>query len=166
MLDTAASVQTASSEPAAGRQTIAALIRALLRQPLAAQPLPEANFRTWAANVCAAEVEHSKADFWAIVHRLGIVSQFDRNDGVGVHEPPFRLAHEVHAFAALSWLSHLQTLEADKSGPWAATRWNTWDADRRHQWLADRRELWSGFLRQMRRYVEARRDFHTFQEAS
>ena len=76
---------------------------------------------------------------------------------VGDHEAPYRFAHEVHAGAALAWLSHLQAHEADRNGPWAAVRWKTWDAEQRRAWFARRRHLWSGFVRQVERYRAARR---------
>ncbi len=66
-------------------------------------------------------------------------------------------ADETHAFAALSWLSHLQAHESDRRGPWAAIRWNSWDEGQRRDWFARRRYLWSGFVRQVERYREARR---------
>ena len=115
------------------------------------------NYRRWAAAVCAAEAKHAVDDFWAIVYRLGLSALFDRDDGFGGHEAPFRFAHETHAFAALGWLSHLQAHESDRRGPWAAVRWNTWDAGQRLEWFARRRHLWSGFVRQVERYRLARR---------
>ena len=115
------------------------------------------NYRRWAATACAAEARHAADDFWACVHRLGLSALFDRDDGFGGHEAPFRFAHETHAFAALSWLSHLQAHESDRRGPWAAVRWNTWNAGQRREWFAGRRRLWSGFVRQVERYRAARR---------
>ena len=85
------------------------------------------HYRRWAAAVCAAEAKHAADDFWACVYRLGLAALFDRDDGFGGHEAPFRFAHETHAFAALSWLCHLQAHESDRRGPWAAVRWNSWD---------------------------------------
>ena len=85
------------------------------------------HYRRWAAAVCAAEAKHAADDFWACVYRLGLTALFDRDDGFGGHEAPFRFAHETHAFAALSWLCHLQAHESDRRGPWAAVRWNSWD---------------------------------------
>jgi hypothetical protein len=124
-----------------------------------------ANYRRWAATVCAAEARHAADDFWACVYRLGLAALFDRDDpstrlgagGFGGHEAPFRFAHETHAFAVLSWLSHLQAHESDRRGPWAAVRWHTWDAGRRREWFVRRRYLWSGFVRQVERYRAARR---------
>jgi hypothetical protein len=92
-----------------------------------------------------------------VIHSLGLAGLFDRDDGCGGHDAPFRLAHEIHAYAALSWLSHLQAHESDRYGPWAALRWKTWNAERRRQWLERRRHLWAGFVREVDLYREARR---------
>ena len=127
------------------------------RRSLPAQALGNAPYRRWATAVCAAETAHARDDFWACVHRLGVADRFDRDDGFGCHEAPFRLAHEAHAFAALSWLVHLQAHEADRRGPWAALRWDRWDSGRRRLWWAERRRLWAGFLRNVERYRAARR---------
>lgn len=144
----------------------AALLRA--RRPLAldgAAAGPNGvNYRRWAAEQCAAEAGHATDDFWSCVHRLKLAGLFDRDDpslapwagSVGGPEARFRFPHETHAFAALGWLSHLQAHESDKSGPWAAVRWQRWDADERRDWLRRRRVLWSGFVRQVERYREAR----------
>lgn len=107
--------------------------------------------------MCTAECEHARNDFWAAAHRLDVARLFDRDDGLGDHAAPYRFAHEVHAGAALAWLSHLQAHEADRSGPWAAVRWKTWNAEQRRAWFARRRHLWSGFVRQVERYRAARR---------
>jgi hypothetical protein len=127
------------------------------RRPLPPHDLDGGNYRRWAAAVCAAEARHAADDFWACVYRLGLAALFDRDDQFGGHEAPFRFAHETHAFAALSWLSHLRAHESDRRGPWAAVRWNIWDAGRRREWFARRRYLWSGFVRQVERYRAARR---------
>ena len=144
--------------------TVQAAIRRA-RRPLPAHELDGAHYRRWAAAVCAAEVRHAADDFWSCVHRLGVAGRFDRDDpsmrvgagGFGGHEAPFRLPHEVHAFAALGWLSHLQAHESDRRGPWAAVRWKTWDEGQRRDWFARRRVLWAGFVRQVERYRAARR---------
>jgi hypothetical protein len=127
------------------------------RRPLPPHDLGGANYRRWAAAVCAAETKHAADDFGSCVHRLGLAALFDRDDGFGGHEAPFRFAHETHAFAALSWLSHLQAHENDRRGPWAAVRWNTWDEGQRREWFARRHYLWAGFVRQVERYRAARR---------
>ena len=90
------------------------------RRPLPPHELDGGNYRRWAAAVCSAEACHAVDDFWACVYRLGAADLFDRDDGFGGHEAPFRFPHETHAFAALSWLSHLQAHESDRRGPWAA----------------------------------------------
>ena len=127
------------------------------RRPLPPHALDGGNYRCWAAAVCAAEARHAADDFWACVYRLGAAALFDRDDGFGGHEAPFRFPHETHAFAALSWLCHLQAHESDRRGPWAGVRWNTWNDAQRHDWFARRHYLWSGFVRQVERYREARR---------
>ena len=119
-------------------------------------PEPGRSFRAWAADACAAEARHATEDFWACVYRLGFAGLFDRDDGFGGHEMPYRLPHEAHACAALVWLSHLQAHEADRGGPWVGGRWETWPPPRRRAWLLRRRTLWSGFLRQVERYRAAR----------
>ena len=93
-------------------QTAASSFHAAIRRtrrPLPASELPGpalsgAHYRRWAAVVCAAEAKHAADDFWACVYRLGLAALFDRDDGFGGHEAPFRFAHETHAFAAVSWL--------------------------------------------------------------
>ena len=142
-------------QPAAPASAHEAIRRA--RQPLTAPTLDGAHYRRWAAAVCSAEARHAADDFWSCVHRLGLAALFDRDDGFGGHEAPFRFPHETHAFAALSWLSHLQAHESDRRGPWAGVRWNTWNDAQRRGWFARRRYLWSGFVRQVERYREARR---------
>jgi hypothetical protein len=132
------------------------------RQPLPAKEPGDSApgdrpYRLWAAETCAAEARHAADDFWAVVHRLGFVTLFDRDDGVVGHEAPYRFPHEAHAVAALGWLGHLQAHESDRRGPWAAVRWNAWDSQQRREWFERRRYLWSGFVRQVERYREARR---------
>ena len=139
------------------RDSVPAAIRRE-RRPLPPHVLAGAHYRRWAAAVCGAEARHAADDFWGIVYRLGLAARFDRDDGFGGHEAPFRFPHETHAFAALSWLSHLQAHESDRRGPWARVRWNTWDAAQRLAWFARRRTLWSGFVRQVERYRAARRE--------
>ena len=131
------------------------------RRPLPFCDVDGIHYRRWAADSCAAEVRHAADDFWACVHRLGLANLFDRDDGFGGHEAPFRLPHEIHAFAALGWLSHLQAHESDRNGPWASARWRTWDTGRRRDWFARRRYLWSGFVRQVERYRAACRQRRT-----
>jgi hypothetical protein len=84
--------------PSADSPLHAAIRRA--RRPLAAPELDGGHYRRWAAAVCAAEAKHAADDFWACVYRLGLAALFDRDDGFGGHEAPFRFAHETHAFAA------------------------------------------------------------------
>src|SRR6195256_6336013 len=82
------------------------------RRPLPPHAFDGGNYRRWAAAVCSAEARHAADDFWACIYRLGAAGLFDRDDGFGGHEAPFRFPHETHAFAALSWLSHLQAMRA------------------------------------------------------
>jgi hypothetical protein len=153
-------MQPAASPPRRGFPKAPDSVHAAIRRerrPLPPHELDGGNYRRWAAAVCGAEARHAADDFWSSVHRLGLAGLFDRDDGFGGHEAPFRFAHETHAFAALSWLCHLQAHESDRRGPWAAVRWNTWDEDRRREWFVRRRYLWSGFVRQVERYRQARR---------
>jgi hypothetical protein len=153
-------MQPAASPPRRGFPEAPDSVHAAIRRerrPLPPHELDGGNYRRWAAAVCGAEARHAADDFWSSVHRLGLAGLFDRDDGFGGHEAPFRFAHETHAFAALSWLCHLQAHESDRRGPWAAVRWNTWDEDRRREWFVRRRYLWSGFVRQVERYRQARR---------
>jgi hypothetical protein len=129
------------------------------RRPLVVPGRTTGPYRAWAAGVCAAEARHAADDFWSSVYRLGLAGLFDRDDGFGGHEVPFRLLHETHACAALSWLGHLQAHEADRCGPWCGGRWEKWSIGRRQEWLRRRRYLWSGFLREVGRYREARHQF-------
>ena len=75
------------------------------RRPLPPHAFDGSNYRRWAAAVCSVEARHAADDFWACIYRLGAAGLFDRDDGFGGHEAPFRFPHETHAFAALSWLS-------------------------------------------------------------
>jgi hypothetical protein len=126
------------------------------RRPLVAAERTAGSYRAWAAEVCATEARHAADDFWACVYRLGLAGLFDRDDGFGGHEGPFRFPHETHACAALSWLGHLQAHETDRCGPWCGGRWDKWNVARRQDWLRRRRYLWSGFLREVERYRKAR----------
>jgi hypothetical protein len=128
------------------------------RRPLAACHSAGGSYRSWAARACAAEARHAADDFWACVHRLELAGLFDRDDGFGGHDTPFRLPHEAHACAALGWLSHLQAHESDRCGPWCGGRWRKWSVGRQREWLRRRRYLWSGFVREVERYRQARHD--------
>ncbi len=123
------------------------------RRPLPPHDLDGVNYRRWAAAVCQAEVDHADADFWRVVHRHKYAITIDR-----FREPDaaaaYRVAHEAHAGAALNWLSHLQTHDSDRHGPWA--RWNRWDYGHRVWWVLRRRTLVHGWLRCMRAYHQAR----------
>ncbi|MBV8188578.1 MAG: hypothetical protein JO339_15160 [Alphaproteobacteria bacterium] len=127
------------------------------RRPLASCERRAGSYRSWAATVCAAEARHAADDFWAAAQRLGLAGLFDREDGFGGHDTPFRFPHEAHACAALSWLGHLQAHESDRCGPWCGGRWEKWSPPRRQEWLRRRRYLWTGFVREVERYREARR---------
>ena len=114
----------------ASLETVHAAIRRE-RRPLPAHELLAhvqggANYRRWAAAVCAAEAKHAADDFWACVYRLGLANLFDRDDGFGGHEAPFRFPHETHAFAAMSGLCHLQVHESDRRGRPSGSFMSTW----------------------------------------
>src|SRR6202008_4728479 len=110
---------------AAGRRHPEISTSDLIRRARRALPPPEPDrgpWRKWAAALCQAEVDHGRADFWRAVQALGLAALFDRDDGWVGHERPFLLAHEAHAQAALSWLSHLQAHESDRRRPGAGGR--------------------------------------------
>lgn len=135
--------------PAGGIDAVIAAARtALPSHTLAGVPL-----RRFVSAVCTAEVEHARADFWHIVHRLGAVGLFDRHRDPDC-EAQFRLPHEVRAAAALNWLSHLQTHDSDRHGPWA--RWQTMGYAGRCAWVRRRRYLLAGLIRAFRAYTAAR----------
>lgn len=125
------------------------------RRPLPPHDLVGINLRRWAAAVCHAEVKHADGDFWRVVHSLGLAGMFDRHDDPDA-SARYRLPHEVHAGAALVWLSHLQTHDSDRHGPWA--RWERWNRQQRVAWLRRRRYLLHGFLKLARTYQQARRE--------
>lgn len=132
------------------------LIR-LERRPLPAHDLDGVNARQWAIAVCGAEVKHRASDFSRCEVKLGV--SFDRWDHPAA-EQMGQFDHEVHAGAALNWLTHLQAHDSDRRGPWANWNgWGTWDRERRIVWLRRRRYLVHGFLRQIAKYKAARREF-------
>ncbi|HTB38296.1 MAG TPA: hypothetical protein VK777_14470, partial [Reyranella sp.] len=88
-------------QPAAPDSVHDAIRRA--RRPLPPHEPDGGPYRRWAAAACSAEARHAADDFWSCVHRLGLAALFDRDDGFGSHEAPFRFPHETHACAALSW---------------------------------------------------------------
>lgn len=135
--------------PAGG---INAVIRAA-RTALPSHTLAGVPLRRYVSAVCTAEVEHARDDFWHIVHRINAVGLFDRWRDPDC-DSPFRLSHEVRAAAALNWLSHLQTHDSNRHGPWE--RWSRWTRDERIAWLRRRRYLLGGLIRAFRAYTAAR----------
>jgi len=128
------------------RDLIKAARTALPSHELAGVPI-----RRFVSAVCTAEVEHARRDFALIVSRLNAGALFyDDSDA----HARYRLPHEVHAGAALVWLSHLQAHDGDRHGPWA--RWNTMDGEARRWWVRRRRELLHGLMRAAAAYRAAR----------
>jgi hypothetical protein len=140
------------SETAAASLPVADLIRRN-RRPLPAPAIDIENFRARAVAICSAEVAHRSRDFQRIERALRL--GFDR-----WLEPDCeqlgQFSHEVHAAAALVWLSHLQTHESRRRTPWSGVPFRSWHEDERTAWFAKRRELWCGFLCQVERYQTAR----------
>lgn len=125
------------------------------RRPLPAHDLDGVNARQWALAVCGAEVAHRERDFGRVCGVLGL--SFDRYDEPDCMQRG-QFAHEAHAGAALNWLSHLQTHDSDRRGPWACVRWDVWTTDEKRHWLKRRRQLVHGFLQQIDKYKAARRE--------
>jgi hypothetical protein len=140
---------TAAAPPAGG---VHAVIKAA-RTALPSHTLTGVPLRRFVSAVCSAEVEHARNDFWSIVHRMGAVGLFDRYRDPDC-DAQFRLSHEVRAAAALNWLSHLQTHDSDRHGPWA--RWETMGYDGRCAWVRRRRYLLGGLIRAFQGYTAAR----------
>jgi len=130
--------------------TVADLIRAE-RRPLPSHSLDAVNYRCWAAAVLAAEVRHRSDDFTRAATKVG--AHFDRYLEPACVETG-QLAHECHAGAALNWLIHLQAHESMRTRTYRGFR--EWSPAEQRQWLERRRYLWSGFLRQVKRYRDAR----------
>ncbi len=128
--------------------TIAEAIRRE-RRPLPAHDLDGNNHRAWASAVCQAEVNHRGADYLRACSHLRITL----DDSI-YGEEVGQFAHECHAGAALNWMSHLQTHDGDRHGPWSS--WAIWTREQRIEWLQRRRHLLHGFLRQVRKYRAAR----------
>lgn len=122
------------------------------RRPLPSHELAGQPYRRHFAAVCQAEVDHRRDDFWRAALKVPVL--VDRYSDPDCHEMG-QFAHEMHAGAALNWLSHLQAHESRLQGDWPYVKWS--DPAERAAWLADRRPLWAGFLRQVERYREARR---------
>lgn len=126
------------------------------RRPLPSHDLNGVNYRKWAAAVLAAEVKHSRDDFWSVAHKLGAVrlGLFDRDGGDRDADVAFRFPHERAAGVAAVWLLHLQTHDNDRFGPWS--RWLVMSHDKKVAWARRRRELLSGFLKACHAYQRAR----------
>lgn len=81
------------------------------RKPLADVPiyagLPE---RRRAGMICAAEVRHSRDDFWHIAHNLRVYNAFDQHEDSTAYEV-VQSPHERAAGRVLNWLNHLQAEE-------------------------------------------------------
>ncbi len=123
------------------------------RKPLPPHDLVGCNYRAWAAAVLQAEVDHRDRDFTRVEAKLGI--SLDRwADPCLVQMGQFR--HEARAGEALVWLSHLQTHDSDRHGPWARVRWAVWGVEEKRAWVRRRRYLLRGFIRAVEAYRAAR----------
>ena len=123
------------------------------RTALPSHALEGVPVRRLVASVCAAEVEHSRNDFWRIAHRMGVAGLFDRYADPDC-DAAFRLPHEAQAAAALVWLSHLQAHDADRRGPHAS--WGRMSRAAKAAWLRRRRYLVHGLIRVAGAYLAAR----------
>ena len=127
------------------------------RRPLPAHDLNGVNYRRWATAVCLAEVDHAKEDYWRALTQMGV---YMPATGDEVPLEPWAdcyLPHERHALAALNWLSSLLVHESDRTGPWRVVRWDLWDDGRRAEWWAHWFVLHDGFVRNVRKYQEAKK---------
>lgn len=140
---------TIAAPPAGG---VYAVIKAA-RTALPSHTLTGVPLRRFVSAVCTAEVEHARNDFWHIVHRISAAARFDRFRDPDC-DAQFRLSHEVRAAAALNWLSHLQTHDSDRHGPWA--RWQSMSYSDRCAWVRRRRYLLGGLIRAFHGYTAAR----------
>lgn len=109
--------------------------------------------RRFVANACTAEVQHAEAQFWQLARATGADSVFDRFETPDL-AATYRLPHERRAAVALVWLTHLQTHDSDRRGPWEC--WSTWSRPRKAAWLRRRRDLLRGLLRAAGEYRASR----------
>lgn len=152
-----ATYTTTASEIAALRVAASELgIRAAIKAARQPRPYPDvkaAPVRRFVSIACAMEVAHAKADFDRIVAAMGASAafnaEFERHADVA-----FRLPHEARAGEALIWLSHLQTHDSDRRGPWE--RWSRKSPEGKSGWLAHRRTLLHGLIRAAAAYRAAR----------
>lgn len=123
------------------------------RTPLQASDFASTPLRRFVANVCTAEVQHADAQFWQLARACGADAVIDRFETPDI-AATYRLPHERCAGRALVWLSHLQTHDSQRRGPWEC--WTVFSRPRKAQWLRRRRELLHGLLRAVGDYRAAR----------
>lgn len=123
------------------------------RTPLQAPDFASAPIRRFVANVCTAEVQHADAQFWQLARACGPDAVIDRFETPDI-AATYRLPHERCAGRALARLTHLQTHDSDRRGPWEC--WSGLSRSRKAAWLRRRRELLHGLLRAAAEYRAAR----------
>lgn len=123
------------------------------RTPLQAPDFAATPLRRFVANVCTAEVQHADAQFWQLARACGADAVIDRFETPDI-AATYRLPHERCAGRALVWLSHLQTHDSQRRGPWEV--WTGFSRPRKAVWLRRRRELLHGLLRAVGEYRAAR----------
>ena len=144
--------EIAALQVAASTLGIRAAIKAA-RQPRPYPDVKAAPVRRFVSIACTMEVQHAKADFDRLVTAMGAASAFDA-EFEWYADAAFRLPHEARAGEALIWLSHLQTHDSDRHGPWE--RWSRMAPEGRSEWLARRRTLLHGLIRAAAAYRAAR----------
>jgi len=148
---------TTLSEIAALRVAASSLgIRAAIkaaRQPRSYPDVKAAPVRRFVSIACTMEVQHAKADFDRIVSAMEASSAFDAEFECNA-DVAFRLPHEARAGEALIWLSHLQTHDSFRRGPWE--RWSRMSPEGKRDWLTRRRTLLHGLIRAAHAYRAAR----------
>lgn len=123
------------------------------RAPLQAPDFASTPLRRFVANVCTAEVQHADAQFWQLARACGADAVIDRFETPDI-AATYRLPHERCAGRALVWLSHLQTHDSQRRGPWEC--WTGFSRARKAVWLRRRRELLHGLLKAVGDYRAAR----------
>jgi hypothetical protein len=130
---------------------IAATIRAA-RVTLPYPDVKAAPVRRFVSIACTAEVKHAEADARRPACDLSAGGYFDPRNGCTPAD--FHMPHETRAGVALVWLTHLQTHDSDRRGPWS--RWERWDHASKAEWLQRRRYLVHGLIAAANAYRAAR----------
>lgn len=98
-------------------------------------------------------MQHADAQFWQLVRACSADAVIDRFETPDI-AANYRLPHERCAGTALAWLSHLQSHDGDRRGPWQCR--SGLSHPRKAAWLRRRRELLHGLLRAVTEYRAAR----------